>query len=91
MILRRSCLKPKWIGKIFSASAQMTTLESPMMIRLEIPNSLAILNPCQRAKASAILLVSMPNPQGNLDSIDPSGVKKTLPPLPPQDFLWKRR
>ena len=84
MILRRSFLKPKWNGKSFSTSARMTTLELPMTIRLEIPNSLATLNPYQRAKASAILLVSMPSPQANLDSIDPSGVKKTPPHLPPQ-------
>ena len=82
------CRRCIWLGREFSAMAWITILESPKTVSSTIPWFLAIKSPCQRARASAILLVSEPSPEENLVSSCPSKVKRTPPPLPPLPELY---
>jgi len=73
-------------------NAWMISLESPKTDRVRRFLLIARLSPYHRARASALLVDSMPSPHWNRNSDDPSGFRRTPPPpiaagLPFDTFL----
>lgn len=75
-------MESNWIclGFDLKFNACMSNLEAPKTIRDRMFLLIASVSPCHKARASALLLVSIPSPHWYRNSIDPSGFSRTPPP-----------